>query len=85
MGSNPISHPERILMTSNFITTSGDPNIDFLYKQNNAGKYEFYGFKGYDFIDDEGSVVIKCSNLQNIIDNLQHLQKEIINYNKMGS
>ena len=72
-------------MISNAICTSGSNLADIVYYQDNDGKYKFYGFRLYKTSDDEGSVLAEIDSLDDIIDNLQQVKKEIADFNKMGS
>lgn len=72
-------------MISNIITTSGDNLTDLLYYQNDSGKYEFLGLRCYKVSEDEGAYIAHVDNIDDLIDNLQYLKKQLSEYNNMGS
>jgi hypothetical protein len=72
-------------MLLNIISVSGCNLLDILYHQNESGKYEFFGFRSYKSIEDEGSTIVQSDDLDSIISNLQKVKRDIEEYNKMGS
>lgn len=68
------------------ISISGDNNLDILYHRNDkTNKYEVYGFRLFNYIDDEGSAVVKIQDIDAIISGLQKVKQDVEDFNRMGS
>ena len=72
-------------MITNAICVSGDNLSDIVYYKTDAGPYKIYGLRLYKYEEDEGSIVCKIENIDDLILNLQKVKRDVENFNRMGS